>query len=396
MPSLAAVVRLLSSFGLTTIILLFLCLLTVVGTYAQETLGLHGAQKKYFDAWFVVQEVIGPVRVPLPGGQLLLAVLAINLVVGGILRLKRSKNTVGILIAHLGIVLLLAAGFVKYYDGSDGYLALYEGEQANYFESHYEWELAITRALPDGRLEERLVPYEDLLGARGDRRRTFTAADLPFDLELSGFQRNSMVRPKGPMFEVDVPVVDGFYLEPRPDAVEAEQNLAGVYATAVEPGGEQRHEALLWGFESSPSSSYWAPFTFEIDGERWALDLRQKRFALPFSIQVDDFRAEFHPRTMIASTYESSITKYEGDVVQPQIIRMNEPLRHDDYVMYQSSYGPSNARPGQRMYTVFAVVRNPSDQWPKWACWVIFIGLAIHFVQKLGRHIRSEAKKAVA
>ena len=47
-----------------------------------------------------------------------------------------------------------------------------------------------------------------------------------------------------------------------------------------------------------------------------------------------------------------------------------------------------------REYSVFAVVRNPADQWPKYACYVIGIGLVLHFGMKLAAYLRSRARKA--
>ena len=54
----------------------------------------------------------------------------------------------------------------------------------------------------------------------------------------------------------------------------------------------------------------------------------------------------------------------------------------------------ADARPGERMFSVFAVVRNPSDQWPLYACIVIAAGMLMHFGRKLLRYVRSEVRTA--
>jgi hypothetical protein len=46
------------------------------------------------------------------------------------------------------------------------------------------------------------------------------------------------------------------------------------------------------------------------------------------------------------------------------------------------------------LFSTFAVVRNPADQFPLYACIVIATGLVLHFTRKLLRHIRLEAAKA--
>jgi hypothetical protein len=48
------------------------------------------------------------------------------------------------------------------------------------------------------------------------------------------------------------------------------------------------------------------------------------------------------------------------------------------------------------MFSVFAVVRNPSDQVPLYACIVIGMGLLIHFGRKLVFYLKAEARKRAA
>jgi hypothetical protein len=75
---------------------------------------------------------------------------------------------------------------------------------------------------------------------------------------------------------------------------------------------------------------------------------------------------------------------------------MNEPLRHEGYTFYQSSWGPQGSSPDARLFSVFAVVNNPSDRVPLIACIIIALGLLYHFGLKLFRHVRAEARKAAA
>ena len=72
----------LSGYALSCVLLLFLFLLTYLGTLAQVEVGLHQAQKLYFESWFLVHE-LGPVPLPLPGGQLCMWLLGLNLLFGG-------------------------------------------------------------------------------------------------------------------------------------------------------------------------------------------------------------------------------------------------------------------------------------------------------------------------
>lgn len=71
---------------------------------------------------------------------------------------------------------------------------------------------------------------------------------------------------------------------------------------------------------------------------------------------------------------------------------MNEPLRKDGLVFYQTSFGEDPKNP-MGFYSMFEVANNPSDQWPKWACYVIALGLLGHFLRKLWLYLRDEDRR---
>ena len=379
------IVRVLSSFGLSCTLLILLALLTWLGTLEQVNSGLFQVQEKYFNSFFLVHRV-GPISIPLPGANLVLSVLFVNLVVGGIVRMRRGWSVAGVLVIHVGILLLLFSGFVKYYFSNDGHMTLYENERANVFQSYYRWEISISRELGDGRIEEHLVPQGDFLDAIGPRPVTFTSEDLPFDLQVSYYMPNCRPRPKGPMFDVAVPVVDGAFLEARMKSATAEANVAGAHVVVVDRDTGERTEGLLWGRDEYP-------LVVSIGGDEWAIDLRKERYPLPFTVALDVFTKEEHPRTNMPSVFSSDVTVIEGDASRPVKISMNEPLRDRGFVLYQASWGPSNARPGEPLFSTLSVVRNPADQYPLYACIIIAAGLVIHFSRKLTRYMRAEASR---
>ena len=100
-----------SSLWLSCVLLVLLGLLTWLGTLYQVEHGLFAAQVKYFDSLFLIHQA-GPVAIPLPGGTLVMGILFVNLVCGGIVRMRKTKATAGILVTHVGILMLIAAGFV--------------------------------------------------------------------------------------------------------------------------------------------------------------------------------------------------------------------------------------------------------------------------------------------
>ena len=376
----------LGSLGLSCVLLILLGLLTWLGTLEQVEFGLYEVQRKYFESFVLVHDWNG-VPIPLPGANLVMSLLFVNLVIGGMLRMRRDRSTLGILVTHVGIALLLLSGFVKLYHSQDGHVTLFESQQANWFQSYVRWEVAVARRLPDGSIEEHLVPQEQFLHADGSEPVELVSDALPFALELSHVTPNCVPLPKGPMFDVDVPVVDGVFLRQESRVPEAEANVAGAYARVVPRAGGAAREGVLWGLDRGP-------WTVDVDGETWAIDLRRERYPMPFTLVLDDFRKEDHPRLSMARSFESDVTVLEHETSRAVEISMNEPLRDQGLVLYQASWGPANARPGDPLFSTFSVVRNPADRWPLIACIVTSIGLVLHFARKLTRYIRVEARRS--
>ncbi len=375
-----------SSLGLSCVLLILLAILTWLGTLEQQHTGLFEVQRKYFESLFLVHES-GAVPIPLPGAALVMGVLFVNLIVGGIVRLRRGSATLGVLVTHVGIALLIVAGLIKMRFSDDGHVTLFEGQASNTFQSYHHWEVAVIERLDDGKLRETVVPESAFTWATGSKPSRIQCAEWPFELELRHFQPNSNVVPKGPMVRSDLPTVDGYVLLSELAEPENEANVAGLYATVVDKKDGAKREALLWGLTR-------APLTLEREGRTFGLELRRQQFVMPFTIKLDDFRKEDHPRMSMAKSFSSDVTVFEDGSSRNVRIEMNEPLRSQGLVLYQASWGPSNARPGDPLFSTLAVVRNPADQHPLIACIVIALGMLLHFGRKLVRHIRIEAQKA--
>lgn len=369
---------LLGSYGLVCVVLVLLFVLTLLGTLEQAELSLYAVQKKYFESLFVTWDAF---PLPLPGAYLLLAVLFANLIVGGMLRLRRSRSRIGVFVVHIGIALMLLGGLVEYRTSNKGHLTLFEDEQSAEFRSYYEWELVVRERLSGGGAREHVVPHAHFAQAGPGRTARFFSSDLPFDVVVSGFEPNCRPRPSGgPALGVD-----GFVLEPLERALEAEREVAGLSVTL--DAGVERTSGLLWGLQR-------VPWTATVGGAIFELDLRKRSYPLPFQVHLRDFTRELHPGTGIPSRFYSDVTCVEGGVGRDLRISMNEPLRRGGFTLYQASWGPSNARPGDRLFSTFAVVENPADRVPLVACVVIALGLVAHFVPRLARHVKLQAVRA--
>lgn len=373
----ARIFSILASYGFAVIILAFLLILTLFGTLEQAEYGLYAVQQKYFDSLFLVHSLFGVIPIPLPGVYLLLTLLFINLVCGAIIRAPKHWRYPGMLIAHCGILLLLAGGFVNFHFATYGSLQLYEKEASNRFHSYHDWVVEIRQTRPELSETVLVIPTSDLVECRNAR--TFRSGQLPFALELSGYTPNCSPRPSDN--SPAVAAVDGFYLQSLLLEKKSEMNIPGVYVDVREGAGNIK-QGILWGLER-------APFLVRSGETEWAIGMHRLSMPLPFTVVLDDFTVEHYPNTKIPHVFRSEITKVEGRTNEKIKISMNKPLRHRGFTVFQASWGPENAPPGTRLFSGFAIVRNPADHWPLYACIVVGIGIGIHFIQKLLNYLLS-------
>ena len=385
------VLDILGSFGLACILFLFALLLTFLGTLAQVDHGLYEAQKKYFDSFFLVHYFYDTIPVPLPGMFLVMSLLAVNLVVGGMIRMRKDWKRAGVLIIHVGILIMLAGGLVKQMYATEGHMALFEGNSAERYVSYNNWEIAIAKANAEGEVPEYTVPDQYLRYLDPGESRDIVIDDLPFELEVTDYMVNAQPMPStAPMAQGEE--IDGVVLTRLERIPQIEQNQPGAYLRAKLPDGTEQ-EGIVWG-----DSWFWPvePWVIETESGPYAVSLRKKSWPVPFEITLDDFQMEKHPGTQMASRYSSFVTKTTDNVDQNIHITMNAPLRYQGYTVYQESWGPANAEPGTPLWSQLRVVRNPSDQWPLYSCIVITIGLCFHFAIKLYAYLRAESRRNAA
>jgi hypothetical protein len=199
------------------------------------------------------------------------------------------------------------------------------------------------------------------------------------------------------MFSTRMPLISDesgqFFLDESAISDKREENMAGCYVTVTERVARKEHKAILFGIDPRRFTEERRPFTFEVDGTQWGLDLRRIIWELPFRMRLDKFAKTDHPGTMTPRDFSSWVTVFEGGTGRQAHIFMNNPLRSRDHVFFQTSWGPSDGS-GPPFYSVFEVAKNPSDAWPKYASYVILLGLLIHFLVKLGRHLDSSTRRA--
>jgi cytochrome c biogenesis protein ResB len=118
--------------------------------------------------------------------------------------------------------------------------------------------------------------------------------------------------------------------------------------------------------------------------------VRRQRYQMPFTIRLEDFRKEDHPGMTMARAFESDVVKIQAGHAEEKLIQMNDPLRSEGLVLFQSSFGEAG---DGRNFSQFSVVRNPSDHWPEYSAWVIGWGMALTFLARLWRFLSGQFQR---
>ncbi len=388
LKGLRALVAVLSSYGLASVLFLCLLVLTYLGTLDQVENGLHHAQEKYFNSFVVLHEV-GWFGFLMPGAYLVLMLLFVNISLGVLLRMRKGWAELGMLMVHGGILVLMVGSFLTFHYSFSGHMMLFEGDEANHFKSYYDWEIVAKAVEESGEGKEIILPGAVFMYMNPGESKRYAVAGLPFQIGLDDYFPNAHLMPTDPMFTPPTPVVDGYFLEPLPKENVVERNVAGLYARAYPSDGGEPQTRILWGLQQEP-------VTISVPEGSWELSLRKQRWSLPFSLRLEKFNRELYPGTSMPKAFSSEVTRKDGDIEERMLISMNEPMRHKGYVFYQSSWGPQNAAPGVELFSVLAVSRNPADRFPLYACVFIALGMTVHFTIKLTRYLRRSNARASA
>lgn len=380
--------RVMAGYELAILCLLLLFAATFFGTLEQTQVGLYQTLRKYFDmeALFIIPRLNGKiVPLPLPGTFWVCSVLFINMTLGGLIRARKGWKTAGVLISHFGILFMLLAGGVSQLKKQEGVMHVFQGDRSNYAKSYTEPTIEIYTYDAEG---EREKPY--VVGTKHfnrleqDEVLTVQLPELPFNVKVTGFLRSSELleisrakdQHKGES------IVDGFFLQARKRVQQEENNLTGCYLTVEDKEGNALQDVIL----HYNGLSFPTEVTANVDGKRYGFSLTRWIWPMPFEVELNKTMGEYWPGTRDPSWFQSNITKIEeGEIRRDYEIVMNKPMRHDGITLYQASWAPP--MPGGRPSSGFAIVENPSDQWPKWALYIATFGLLVHFGQKLVRFL---------
>jgi hypothetical protein len=361
--------------------------LILAGTLAQVHLGIHEAQHRYFQSFFVWWPPEGRgVKIPVfPGGHLIGAILLVNLIGAHAKRFRWGWRKLGIHLTHAGLIIMLAGGLFTDLFAVESHMPLANGETKNYSEDQRRVELAVIDTTSPDFDQVTAIPEAVLR-----TRRVIDHASLPFQLVVKNYFQNSRltmadqgnnspgsIADRGPGAQVAV--------QPLPRATGPEDRDIVTVAIEIVPvdfgSGGAQGSLGTWLL----SEALGAPQSFSYFGRTWQLAMRPARYYKPYSVTLQKFTHERYAGTDIPKNFASQIILIdpERSVNRAVLIYMNHPLRYRGETFYQAGFQKDDSA------SILQVVYNPSFIAPYVACVIVATGLLVQF----GYHLVGFARR---
>ena len=346
-------------------------LILIAGTLAQRWMGLWPAIDVFFST-FIIWASPFSIPIPLPGTLTLLGILSLNLTLKFLLKSEWSWKKSGIILSHLGAIILLLGGLLTAATAREFFMLIPEGAQTPFIYSYSARELAIYE---DGEPIAKL-PYENIedwdtsaLPFKIDIRRHCINCNILKREESQGYDENAVYQlmARFMAFENKQP-------EPQPEI-----NLTGI---EFKLGGTDQ-DGIYIAFDGMPK-----PIEISMNDREFTLIFGKAQKRLPFNIALNDFSKQVYGGTETARSYHSDIVVKDGGLEWPTRIEMNKPLRYKGYTFFQSSFEQT---PDSEA-TILAVVENKGRLFPYIGTFVIGMGLLLHLIIVIFIRKREHAK----
>ena len=371
-----SVVKFFASIKLTVFCLFWLTVLTYWGTVYQVDHGIYLAQDKFFDSFILM----GFGFLPLPGGMLVMGLLFFNLLFSFFIHYQAGWRMPGLMLIHIGLILMLLGGFFTKVTGIEATVSLFEGEGRNVAVSRHEWELSFSDDLKSVQ-EFQAIDLSDL---RKRKKFQFPDSELTFKV-MDLFDHATGVPGEGVELPEGLASPAGFATIQKAKHPQAPEDYTPAIRLKVE-GAKEINEVILTPFDQRPVG-------LELeDGSGRFIMLRRKRFELPMFLELNEFSRSYYPGSEVASDYRSMITVHLGeDNERDAVIKMNHPFRLNGWTFFQQSFAVTDT---DSEMSVFAVTRSFGRLIPYWATGITSVGLAMHFIQMQMVQLKRRRKKA--
>ena len=404
---LKTILKPLASLRLTVVLLAASMLLVFAGTMAQVTLSNYDAQEQYFHSfwvWISFSTLLDRPfagRFPFPGGFVIGALLLVNLLAAHSVRFKLSWKRSGIILTHLGIILLLVGEGLSSRLKVESHMNIEEGSAASYTYDTREVELAIVDPSPADHDNVTVIPVSQL-----EKGGTISTASLPFKLKIDAYYPNSDVMsdekasggPKataGPASQIRAAArrLPGFA---GTGESASRVDIPAIYVTPLvndEPIGTFMSTLITLRDDLTQVNQ---PQEFDVDGKPYTLQLRFKRNYKPYKVTLNKFSFDRYTGTEVPKNFSSDIRFVDPTAKEDRLVHisMNHPLRYQGETFFQAGWDEDTEHG-----TILQVVKNPGWTLPYISCAIGGLGLLIHFgitlINFLKRQLGSNAKSAV-
>ena len=369
--NLRRVIKPIASLRLTVFCLGIGMVLVFAATLDQVNLGIHAVEKKYFQSLFAMWLIPGTnfAYLPLPGGYLLGGILLVNLFAAHLTRFKTSWKKSGIILIHLGVILLIVGEIFRGVFADETRMRLDEGETKGYSEAQREIELAIIDITSDPQADKVVTIPQRLLERGGEIQHP----SLPFTVSVKQYLPNSRLHMRSDFPNAPAsPATTGFGVQLHAEEVPRATKLNEVdIPSAFIQFRSTQDDLGTWLL----SNGLRDPQSFKFEGKTYKLAIRNRRDYKPFEIKLLDFSHDRYAGTDIPKNFSSRIilNHEEAGVDREVLIYMNNPLRHGGYTFYQASFDNADTT------SILQVVKNPAWQMPYVACILVSIGLLVQF-----------------
>ena len=366
------IIKILSSPKLFVYSLFWLMVLVVVGTVSQRDIGLFASQQRYFSSYFFL---FGPM--PLPGGRIVLALMLTNLISMLFKHNIWKMKKIGILVVHLGGVMLLVGAGLTAIFSSEGSMIIEEGSRSSTVDDYHTTELAIINTSEQNYDEYTIFGQPLFISGNNLKNET-----LDFDITILDYMANATLEPIVGQSDMQYRgMLKNFSLKEIPRDKDDIKNRPGMI---IQVSGSFTNSDGIYGLIFGQS----VPASLDIDGKDYVMVIQKKKTILPFTIELLDFKKVMHPGTAVAKSYSSRINLIENNVPRSVLIEMNKPLTHRGYTFYQASF----IERLDRETTVLAAVHNYGRLFPYISSIIMSIGLLLHMITNLPSLLKKNKK----
>ncbi len=327
-------------------------ILLFAGTIAQKYMGLYRAHDMFFSSFILW---LGPI--PLPGSFTILGIFTLSLLLKFLFASTWSFKKSGIILSHLGVLIILIGGLITAITAKEGFMILPEGSSSPYLYDYNQRELFIFK---NDALASR-IPFEGLQ----DKLKTAT----PFQITIKGRCTNCEIQKREKLTN-QKSMAQFMELKQKAEEKEPEQNFPGI-TLEISKARTKGENGTYIAFEGMPE-----PIEIRNGQDRYKIMFGKQQRRLPFSISLIDFVKIDYPGTDKAQSYHSDVTIEDGTLEWPVRIEMNKPLRYKGYTFYQSSFVEGDGVQA----TILAVVENQGLAFPYFGAVLMALGLLIHIV----------------